>query len=139
MLRVIFCVLYMIGLIPLRSEADRLFRWQLAVAITRGTEDEDEQRVLMRLGWLEGWFSRDVASCRIKGTQGEHGLFQIKPRNAEEKRAACGTLDAQVALALVFVRRSRELCAHLEPRDQLSLYTTGKCQNNREARNRWGD
>lgn len=117
-----------------------LFRWQLATAIVSGTDDPVEQRVLARIAWYEGNYRRTVASCQNRGDHGKsHGSFQIQPRTPDEKKQACGTLNEQVALALVYIRRSRELCAHLPERDQLSLYTTGKCQNNRESQLRWDE
>lgn len=120
------------------NETQLHFRWSLATAIASGTSDPVEQRVLTRIAWYEGNFRQSVAECKRKGDRGKsHGSFQIQPRSAEEKRLACGTLDEQVALALVYIRRSRALCAHLPERDQLSLYTTGRCMNNREAQLRW--
>lgn len=120
------------------NETQLRFRWRLASAIVAGTDDPVEQRVLTRIAWYEGNLRQTVAECKRKGDKGKsHGSFQIQPRSAEEKRLACGTLDEQVALALVYIRRSRETCAHLPERDQLSLYTTGQCMNNHEARLRW--
>jgi len=133
-------LLYILGMLPAQSEPDLLFRTQLAHAISEGTSDVREQIILARLAWFEGGYRRSVASCKIKGDGGKsQGIFQIQPRDAQDKRDACGTLNAQVAVALRFIRRSREVCGHLEPQDQLSLYTTGACYRVQpEARRRWG-
>lgn len=138
-MQALFIVLgIMLSFLAPRNDAEVLFRWQLASAIVSGTEDIIEQRMLTRIAWYESNYLVSVASCKRKGDHGKsHGTFQIQPRNKLEKQMACGTLNQQVSLALTFIRRSRELCSHLPEEDQLSLYTTGKCQNNHESQIRW--
>ncbi len=125
---------------PGRGDADLLFKTQLSYAIAEGTDDPKEQEELRRIAWYESGYRRSVASCKVKGDGGKsHGTFQVQPRSPEDRADACGTLQRQVAVALRFIRRSHEVCAHLEPRDQLSLYTTGRCIAwQKEARERWG-
>lgn len=129
-----------LSLAPSRGDADTLFRSQLASAITSETDDADEQRVLVRLGWFEGSYSRAVASCRVLGDNGRSlGLFQIQPRSAQDKRDACGTLNAQVRVALRYVRRSLEVCAGNTPDTRLALYASGRCdRGHAAAKARWG-
>jgi hypothetical protein len=137
---VLSVVLLSLTFVPLRSEADALWRWQIAAAIVEGTDDAREHGILVRLAYYEAGFQRRVASCAVLGDAGRaHGLFQVQPITPSERRAACGPLRAQVALALERVRQSMAACAHLEPRDQLSGYTRGRCTaGERKARERWG-
>lgn len=137
-LRVLFL---MLALAPSRGDADLLFRSQLASTITLATDDAREQGVLARIAWLESSYRKSVASCRVKGDGGKSlGTFQVQPMTEADRALACGPLPGQVDVALRYVRRSLETCAHLEPRDRLSLYTTGRClAQQREARARWGE
>ena len=130
----------MLVLAPARGDADLLFRHQLAEAVTAETADSREQVVLVRLAWFEGSFSRAVASCQVKGDHGSSlGIFQVQPRTAEDRADACGTLNAQVRVALRFIRRSVEVCSANTPETQLALYCSGRCdRGHREAKARWG-
>ena len=128
----------MFDFLPAKDETDILYRWQLATAIVNGTEDPTEQRILTHIAWYESKYWRSVASCKKLGDNGKsRGVYQIQGRDENERKEACGTLNQQTALALKFIRKSREMCAHLPAEDQLSLYTTGKCQNNRESQLRY--
>ena len=134
-------VLYqMIMLAPLRGDADTLLRTQLANAIVEGTDDAREQTVLARLAFFEGSYSRHVASCRVKGDHGKSlGLFQIQPRSTHDREQACGTLAAQVDVALRFIRRSVEVCADNRGSAKLNLYVSGSCdRGHAESALRWG-
>jgi hypothetical protein len=134
-------VLYqMIMLAPLRGDADTLLRSQLANAIVEGTDDAREQTILARLAYFEGSYSRHVASCAVKGDNGRSlGLFQVQPRSTEDKREACGTLAAQVRVALRFIRRSVEVCSGNVGSAVLNLYVSGDCTRGHAASAlRWG-
>lgn len=126
---------------PTRSDADTLFRSQLASAIAAETSDPDEQRVLVRIAWYESNYRPWVASCRVTGDHGKAlGAFQIQPRTVADKRDACGTLNAQVRVALRYVRRSLEVCAGNSVETRLNLYTSGDCRRGSSAsRLRWGN
>lgn len=123
-----------------RSDGDILFRHQIANAIATETDDVREQDVLARLAWYEGSFARHVASCRTRGDHGaSYGLFQIQPRSPEDKRDACGTLNAQVRVALRYMHRSFDVCSANRGAAKLNLYTSGRCDRGYEASKlRWG-
>ena len=130
----VWVLLYTLTLAPLRSEADTLFRSQLSDAIARGTDDERERIVLARLAWYEGSYSRRVASCAVKGDNGRSlGIFQVQPRSPLDRAEACGTLDAQVRVALRFMRRSVDVCRANTGSAVLNLYTSGSCERGHAA------
>jgi hypothetical protein len=133
-------LMQMLMLAPLRGDADTMFRSQIAHAIAEGTDDVGEQLTLAKIGWHEGSYSRRVASCAVLGDGGKsHGLFQIQPKTPLDKREACGTLDAQVRVALRFIRRSIETCAENVGSAKLNVYTSGRCDRGYAASaKRWG-
>ena len=137
---VVRILLAMLALSPTRGDADTLFRTQIASAILDGTDDVREQEVLLRLAWFESNYRRHVASCAVKGDHGKSlGLFQIQPRSEDDRREACGTLQAQVRVALRFIRRSLEVCAENVGSAKLNLYVSGRCDRGHAAsRERWG-
>lgn len=132
--------LLMIELVEIRGPKDFDYRWQLAEAISEGTEDPDERRVLARLGFYEGGYRRAVARCEIKGDGGKSvGAFQVQPASPKDAKMACGTLSEQVDVAIRYLRRAADACPQNEGFMRLAVYVSGRCDRGQKAaKERWG-
>lgn len=111
----------------------------LAIAVMSVTEDPHEVSLLLSIAAHESGDRVEVWRCDVKGDAGRAlGAFQIHPRSSAERVSACGPLVVQAGQALVRVRESLELCAHLPEPERLAEFASGSCNKGRAAsRRRW--
>lgn len=112
----------------------------LARAILAVTDDPHEMMLLARIARFESHFREDVASCAVRGPQGELGAWQVLPRSSAEARELCASLEGSARVALSRVRESLRACAHVRPEWRLSLYVRGRCSGaeaHRLSEHRW--
>lgn len=122
--------LYLISLqlMPARTPTQIANRYYLAQTIADAARDEDEARAMMLTAGYESGYADDVKACRRTGDGGKSlGLFQIKPIDRGDAKAACGGVEGQVALAAKMFERSAKACPGFEGPDRLSMYVSGRC------------
>ena len=92
--------------------------------------DTDNKRfgaVLASIGAAESGFIAKVGECTTTGDGGKAlGYWQTHARRED----VCNGLAGQVAVAAGYLRRSFQMCKHLELGDRLGGYTDGRCQPN---------
>lgn len=116
-------------LLPSRTPAAAAFRLELVSAVLAVTNDDQEERQLVKLARFESSFREDVGRCKRRGPQGEITAWQIIPRTATERALLCVSLEADARVALERVRESVAACAHLPPEERLSVYARGRCSS----------
>lgn len=117
-------------------------RRELAAAIVAVTDDEHEQRLLGEIAWWESAYRRDVATCKLRGPQGEEGPFQNVARKPSEHGEVCGSFEGAARVGLGRVRESLAVCASSPPEERLAVYARGRCasvEGKRLSRRRWVD
>ncbi len=134
-------LLFMLHMLPSRGDADVRHRMVIAEAIVSATDDEHEQNLLASIARWESFYRIDVATCAVRGPQGELSAWQILPRNDGERRALCKSFEVDARIALARVRESLRGCRHLrDERERLAIYARGNCnsrEGRRMSRTRW--
>lgn len=143
LLRVVFFTAY---LLPIRDEADFVFRVKLADAIVSVTDNEHEQNVLASIVRYESNYVERLSApnCQCKKHECDggraKGSWQIIPYTRQEKGMLCISLEDDARIALGRIRESERACSMLPEQERLSVYTRGSCQNlegRRLSRIRW--
>ncbi len=137
-------VLFSLRLLPLAPDADRdaeiAYRFELATACFRATEDRTERFICMKIPRYESNYREDIGRCKVLGKAGEKSAWQIIPRGAVENARLCRSLDEDAVFALERIRESRTACAHMPASEQLGIYTRGRCdsvEGKRLSKHRW--
>lgn len=139
-------VLFSLRLLPLTlvegpaRDAEIAYRFEIATACFRATEDRTERFICMKIPRFESSYREDVGRCLVLGPSKEKTAFQILARGPADDARLCRSLDEDAVVATERIRESRDACPHLPPSERLAIYARGKCdsvEGRRLSKHRW--